>query len=66
MTQPARRGFLVRFDRIVIDKWGVLPPAEHERRAHAELCAYMASLRLKKSLKDAAKKSSKAGSNRAA
>src|SRR6185312_12445282 len=50
MTRPAQRGFMVRFDREVVAKHGVLEPAEHARRAHAALCAYMAGLRLKQSL----------------
>ena len=46
-TAPARQGFEARFDRMVIEKHGVLPPEEHAKCAAAFRAAYFAELTLK-------------------
>lgn len=56
-TSKARAGFEARFDRMVVEKHGQLPPAEHAKYAEAFRRAHFASL---------AMKSAKARRNRAA
>lgn len=58
-TARARAAFEARFDRMVIDKLGVLPPAEHAKRAESYRKAYYAQLALK-SARARAKKSGRA------
>lgn len=43
-TASARAGFEARFDRLVIEKFGALPAAEHERRRETERQLYYARL----------------------
>lgn len=44
---PARAGFEARFDRIVIEKHGVLPPEDHAKCVEAERKRFFAELALK-------------------
>lgn len=55
-TAKARAGLQARFDRLVIEKHGQLPPAEHAKRAEAERKRFYA---------DMARKSAKARAARA-
>lgn len=43
-TAPARAGFEARFDRMVVEKHGELPPAQHAKHAAAERARYFAEL----------------------
>lgn len=44
---PARAGFEARFDRIVIEKHGVLPPEDHIKCVEAERKRFFAEMALK-------------------
>lgn len=46
-TAPARRGLEAKFDRMVVEAHGVLPPAEHAKCAEAFRKAYFAELTAK-------------------
>lgn len=54
-TAPARAGLEAKFDQMVIDRHGVLPPAEHAKRAASYRKAYYAQLALKSARTRAAK-----------
>lgn len=56
-TANARAGMEAKFDQMVIDKHGVLPPAEHAKRAESFRKAYFAQLALKSARARAAKSS---------
>lgn len=43
-TAPARRGLEAKFERMVIEKHGQLPPAEHAKCVEATRSAYFAEL----------------------
>lgn len=46
-TAPARRGLDAKFDRMVIEAHGELPPAEHAKCAEAFRAAHYAEMTLK-------------------
>lgn len=58
-TAPARAGFEARFDRMVVEKFGELPPAEHAKRAASFRAAYFADIQFK-SARARAKRAGKA------
>ena len=52
-TAKARAGLQARFDRLVIEKHGVLPPAEHAKYAEVERKKFYADMALKSARKRA-------------
>lgn len=57
-TAPARRGLEAKFDRMVVEAHGELPPAEHAKCAEAFRKAYFARMTAKSV---AARKAKRAG-----